>query len=1059
MSVNITNAHAGGLTGINGFDIIVTYNTALLGMTAAGVDSLAHSSANPTGFGLTGICPAAQGCVFDTGLTLVAFSVELDCTFNGASCPATPGRSRIILGLQGGNAAANGVALMLQFTIKATSSSSVIIDPASNLSVSTTSYNSFLRINGFFQNTAGTDYKVGVAPNKATVQPSGTATATVSVNLGTCVPSPCGTPAAVTLGSRVVSPVSTPLSADPTVGVSFGACAPATCVPPFTSVMTITTTLNTVRKDVGVSGNHTIIVNATSPSITQGVLVTFSLSVAFAPIDFLLALSRNVIVLRPGENSPDIRFIDTNGNGQYSAGKPLVLDHNLNGIADYGDMVVDGSTSRPVGPQVRFVDSNFNGVYDLGETLVFDLKSTGVVDPANTIVGCRCTGTLPRAPNATETGQQLHDFVSTGNLRFIDTNNNGIYAPGETLVLDSNKNGIVDATDTVVSATAPRAPVAGELGAGLRGELGTALVRAAEIGQDLAVDSRIKFIDNITVNGVYNPGEPLVFDASNTNTVTAADTILGCACVAGSVPVAPGPGDIGKALLSAPQARFIDKNNNGLYDFGLVIGGPTPAAGTPVRNDLHIKFVNTTNTDTWARGKAVVYDTNNNGVYDTGEPVILGPTPATGTRLKIDTKIKYVELQAGNFVWEAGEPVVYDTNNSNVYDTEVIVFDSQPNGMVDASDQVVSTTTPRAPIGRIKFIDGPAGPLNDLNRYNQNETIVFDANNNNIVDAGDLITGCRCTGTLPRAPNATETGKPLLEVEIAATVTWTSGGPETVALSPHDPRPLDPTVIMSVAHTSGIVSGAVVAGVESRLHGSTIAVETQVAHGAYPAGALLPLRYDIPLLARSVLSGTQHNQNLTLIVAPLGYRADLPFDYKVIFPAPAANTVKLDPFATTGTPLAQSVTLSQVITINVTQGIPQNITLTPKVVRFGTAIVEPTITVTYSIPFSTSGFNATITITSTAATPSGAYTVSNTAAPAGATPAQEVISDFQICTLFQGDVNKDGAVNGVDLGRIGAAFLKSVGQPGYDLAADVNKDGTINGVDLGLIGSNFLKHC
>jgi hypothetical protein len=50
-------------------------------------------------------------------------------------------------------------------------------------------------------------------------------------------------------------------------------------------------------------------------------------------------------------------------------------------------------------------------------------------------------------------------------------------------------------------------------------------------------------------------------------------------------------------------------------------------------------------------------------------------------------------------------------------------------------------------------------------------------------------------------------------------------------------------------------------------------------------------------------------------------------------------------------------------------------------------------------------------------------------------------------------------VNGIDLGRVGAAFLKSVGQPGYDPAADVNKDGTINGVDLGLIGSNFLKHC
>jgi hypothetical protein len=70
-----------------------------------------------------------------------------------------------------------------------------------------------------------------------------------------------------------------------------------------------------------------------------------------------------------------------------------------------------------------------------------------------------------------------------------------------------------------------------------------------------------------------------------------------------------------------------------------------------------------------------------------------------------------------------------------------------------------------------------------------------------------------------------------------------------------------------------------------------------------------------------------------------------------------------------------------------------------------------------------------------------------------------VTLNLRICTAIIGDVNLDGVVNGIDLGRVGAAFLKSVGQPGYDPAADVNKDGTINGVDLGLIGSNFLKHC
>lgn len=58
-----------------------------------------------------------------------------------------------------------------------------------------------------------------------------------------------------------------------------------------------------------------------------------------------------------------------------------------------------------------------------------------------------------------------------------------------------------------------------------------------------------------------------------------------------------------------------------------------------------------------------------------------------------------------------------------------------------------------------------------------------------------------------------------------------------------------------------------------------------------------------------------------------------------------------------------------------------------------------------------------------------------------------------------GDVNGDCAVNFVDLGRVGSSFLRSTGQPGYDLEADINLDGVINFLDLGIVGSNFLKSC
>ena len=1078
LDLNVTNAHAGGITGVNGLDISVSYNSAVLTARAAGVDTSTHSSANPTGFGLEAICPTAQGCVFDGGRTLVAFSVELNCNFNGVSCPSTPGRSRVVMGIQGSNAAPNGVALRFRFGIVGVGSSPITINATSTLSASTTTYTSFLRIDGFFQNSPGTDYKLTLSPNSATVQPSLSASANVGVVIGSCIPT-CASPGTVTLNSRVISPVpGQTLAADPTVGVAFGT---PTGTPPFTSTVTITTTLNTIRKDVGVSGNHTIIVNATSASIPKGVLVSFFLSVAFPKIDFSMSLSRNVLVLRPGEYSPDIKFIDTNGNGVYSPGKPLVLDANLNNVADFGDSVVNGS-SRPVGPHVYFIDSNFNSAYDLGETLLFhtnDLNQT--VSSTDSVVGCTCSVSVPRAPNATELGSAgsptpILPFVATssnpGDLRFIDANNNGNYVPGETLVLDSNRNGVVDATDKVLSATTPRVPAGGEIGAVLKGELGRALLRIGEIGQDLATDSRIKFIDS-NANGVYDVGETIVFDAVGNNIVGPTDTVLGCTC-AGSVPRAPSATEIGQALLTSSQIRFIDKNSNSFYDFGIVIAGAVPTLGTALRSDAHIKFVNSTNsaTEIWARGKTVVYDANNNGIYDTGEPVISGTTPATGTKLKFDSRIKYVETN-GNFVWESGETVVFDTNNeplsSATFDNEILVFDSQPNNMVVASDSVVSVTAPRAPIARIKFIDAAPG-TNDIGRYNLGKTLVLDANNDGLVNAGDVVLGCTCTGTYPRAPNATETGKILVEVATVATVTWLSGGPETVSFSVHDTFPQDSTVTPIYEHTSGVVSGAVVAGVQMKMHGSAISVTTQTTHGAYPSGALLPLRYDIPVVATSGLSGVKHNVTLTVIEAPIGYRADLPFDYKVTFSPPAANTVKLDPFVTSGVAQSQKVTSAQLITINVTQGIPLNITLTPQVLRAGTTTVEPTITVVYSVVGNTttfaktprtSGFNAFIIIVTTGGTtgqtPSGAYTVNSAATPAGATPAQEVISGFQICVLFNGDVNKDGAVNFLDLGSVGTNFLKPV--TAANAASDVNKDGAINFLDLGIIGSNFLKHC
>lgn len=55
-----------------------------------------------------------------------------------------------------------------------------------------------------------------------------------------------------------------------------------------------------------------------------------------------------------------------------------------------------------------------------------------------------------------------------------------------------------------------------------------------------------------------------------------------------------------------------------------------------------------------------------------------------------------------------------------------------------------------------------------------------------------------------------------------------------------------------------------------------------------------------------------------------------------------------------------------------------------------------------------------------------------------------------------GDTDGDRDVDGQDYGRFGLAFLKSIGQDGYDRALDFDGDGDIDGQDYGQFGLRFL---
>jgi hypothetical protein len=96
-----------------------------------------------------------------------------------------------------------------------------------------------------------------------------------------------------------------------------------------------------------------------------------------------------------------------------------------------------------------------------------------------------------------------------------------------------------------------------------------------------------------------------------------------------------------------------------------------PAAGTGLKTDPHIKYVDLNNNNVWNLGEPVIYDTNNNNVFDAGDIVISGATPVVGTALKTDPLLKYNDA-FGNNVWTSSpgftDQVIYDAINNNVYD-------------------------------------------------------------------------------------------------------------------------------------------------------------------------------------------------------------------------------------------------------------------------------------------------------------------------------------------------------------------------------------------------------
>jgi hypothetical protein len=109
--------------------------------------------------------------------------------------------------------------------------------------------------------------------------------------------------------------------------------------------------------------------------------------------------------------------------------------------------------------------------------------------------------------------------------------------------------------------------------------------------------------------------------------------------------------DKSKPAAFTGETVVYDSNGNGVFDSGDIVVpckaticvSITPAAGTTLSTDAKITFVDTNLSGSWAPGKPVIYDKDANGVFDTGKDIVIsGAKPANQTALSSDPKLQFV---------------------------------------------------------------------------------------------------------------------------------------------------------------------------------------------------------------------------------------------------------------------------------------------------------------------------------------------------------------------------------------------------------------------------------
>jgi PKD repeat protein len=96
-----------------------------------------------------------------------------------------------------------------------------------------------------------------------------------------------------------------------------------------------------------------------------------------------------------------------------------------------------------------------------------------------------------------------------------------------------------------------------------------------------------------------------------------------------------------------------DSDNNGVYNFGtdsILFNGwggannlPGPTDGSPISSDVHLLYWDANGNGQWDPGESIVYDESGQSKMKVYYPVMLGPVPPTGTPLSFDPKNKFFQ--------------------------------------------------------------------------------------------------------------------------------------------------------------------------------------------------------------------------------------------------------------------------------------------------------------------------------------------------------------------------------------------------------------------------------